>query len=276
PLRVRQGYKDVVIDIARRRTRGFWKQDLEAAKVEATRDKKDLLLYFGGSDWCPNDQCVREQYLSRSAVNQSLAQGLVVVEFDSPRYRPKPANHQLRNELARRLQITGVPSLVLADARGLPFAKLAGRDETWTPEKFIDQIVELRKMRAKRDELLANAAQFQGVERAHALDKALSVMPADFVGEYAEQVREIVELDAADNAGLRGKYLLQTSRYDLSDTDQANKADARVARTKWTLMNPLPSGEIRKHAADNNQKLLSTAVWADSGPVAFATAYADR
>ena len=30
-----------------------WNQDLEAAKAQAAKEKKDLFLYFGGSDWCP-------------------------------------------------------------------------------------------------------------------------------------------------------------------------------------------------------------------------------
>src|SRR5262249_6320879 len=200
-------------------------------KTQAARENKDLLLYFGGSDWCPNDKCVREKYMARAAVNKALSAGIVVVEFDDPRYRPKPPNHALRKDLVKRWKINGVPSMARADAEGRPYSRFEGLEETWTPDTFLNQIGDLRKARTRRDEMLAKAAGCQGIERAVALDQTLGTVPEEFAGEYPDLVREIVRLDPTDQTGLRSKYLYLTARYGIFDDKKTTAS--REERAKW-------------------------------------------
>src|SRR5262249_363552 len=133
----------------------------------------------------------------------------VMVELDFPHYKPNPKNFEQNQELFNRWGGKGFPSLILADAQGRPYADL--RDGTAvrdTPEAYIELMGKLRQGRLGRDEHFTRAVAEEGKEKAKSLDKALSLLPRDFIqAEYGDALAQVLDLDPLDKAGLRSKYL---------------------------------------------------------------------
>src|SRR5262249_52788672 len=140
-------------------------------------EKKDLFLFFGGSDWCPFSRVVTKGILSQQPFQEYVSQHYVVVELDQPRYKPKPENYPTHLTYASRWNITSCPRTVLADAQGRPYKMLGDADPKESVQQYLQKLDRLRQARATRDELLARAAQSQGVEKAQCILKALESLP---------------------------------------------------------------------------------------------------
>src|SRR5262249_32187398 len=184
-----------------------WNPDLEAAKAQASRQKKDLFVYFTGSDWCGWCLLVRKNVFGQDAFVEYVPRHFGLVELDFPQYKARPKNYAANRELLQRWGLKGFPSLILADAQGRPYANLRDGKVRDNAAAYVTRMEELRKVGVARDELLAQAFTREGLEKAKCLDQALELLPPDFRGEYLEIVKEICELDAQDRAGLRSKYL---------------------------------------------------------------------
>ena len=68
---------------------GNWHTDFEAAKKQAAKEKKDLLIDFTGSDWC--GWCIRlkKEVFDEAAFEKGVADHFVLVELDYPRDKSK-------------------------------------------------------------------------------------------------------------------------------------------------------------------------------------------
>ncbi len=154
----RPRFKALIEELESRRKVLVWNQDLEAAKAQAAKEKKDLFLYFGGSDWCPYDHAMRKSHLSRDEFRDYALRHFVIVEFDSPERKAKPANYPARLKLEGPWDISGCPTTVLADAHGRRYAQLAGAFTDPTAD-YLKQLDKLRESRVTRDDCLLRAAQ---------------------------------------------------------------------------------------------------------------------
>ncbi len=189
-----------------------WSTDAKAATTQASLEKKDMLLLFTGSDWCPPCIKLEKQVLGTSDfINQGQSE-FILVKFDFPQNTPLSPELEAQNaEWADRFGVEGFPTLVLVDAQQKPYAFTGFRDES--PKDYLAHLAELQQARKARDELLTKAAAVQGLERAALLDQALSALDKNIVElYYPELIEEIGELDKEDQAGLRTKYFAQRDR----------------------------------------------------------------
>jgi len=183
-----------------------WVTDMEAAKASAKKDKKDLLLDFTGSDWCGWCIKLNKEVFDQEAFKTFAGKELVMVELDFP--RKKKLDEKLaaqNNDLAQKWGVQGFPTIILADADGMPYAKTGY--QAGGPEKYIEHIKTLRAQKDSRDSLLKQAGEAKGIEKAKLLDQMLSKMDQTGVAAaYERNIAEIVELDKDNAAGLKGKY----------------------------------------------------------------------
>lgn len=127
---------------------GEWLTDLEAAKAQAKKDQKLILLDFTGSDWC--GWCIRmkKETFSEKAFKDYAEKNLVLVEVDFPKRKKLPANLAKQNDaLMRKYGVEGYPTYVILDADG----REIGRQPEYLkggPAAFIDK-VESIKAKAK-------------------------------------------------------------------------------------------------------------------------------
>ncbi len=116
--------------------KGVWLTDWEAAKAQAQRTNKPILINFTGSDWC--GWCIRlkEEVFSQDAFKNWAGQKVVLFEADFPRQKALAPNLQAQNEqLASQFQITGYPSIIFVDGNGKQlgprYGYQAGGPEAW-------------------------------------------------------------------------------------------------------------------------------------------------
>lgn len=183
-----------------------WTEDAAKAMATAAREGKDLLINFTGSDWC--GWCIRldKEVFAQAAFVAEAPKSFVFLKLDFPRQRPMPEAVKKQNaEWQARFRITGYPTIILADASGKPYARTGY--QAGGPEKYLESLAALRKVRTTRDEAFEKAKAAEGIEKAKLLDAALSGIEAQLVlGNYADVMAEIVKLDPANEAGLKNKY----------------------------------------------------------------------
>ena len=92
-----------------------WHVEFEEGRSVARAQDKDLLIDFGGSDWCLPCRWLKERILSRPEFIERGSQEFVLVDIDLPYRTPIPADRKQRyEELQRRYGINSFPSVVLA------------------------------------------------------------------------------------------------------------------------------------------------------------------
>lgn len=197
----------------------LWTDDFETAKITAARKKKDLLLHFTGSDWCPWCIKLKREVFSQEAFKKDAPRHFVLVEIDFPKSKEQSEGVKKQNrELEKRYQVEGFPTIVLTDAEGRPYARTGYQEGG--PDNFLNHLQELRTLKLKRDELFENAENAEGIEKANLLDQALNVLESNGVNslnEYRDIVDKIMEYDKEDKAGLRTGYEALKIRYESSD-----------------------------------------------------------
>ena len=184
----------------------LWTDNATEATTAAVKDSKDLLINFTGSDWCGWCTKLDKEVFSKAAFTTAAPKHFVLLKLDFPRRRKLSDEMKKQNqEWMAKMGVQGFPTIVLADAKGRPYAKTGYRPGG--SDAYVTHLDELRQKRVQRDEAFAKAAKAEGAEKAKALDAALSALDASFVSQaYGEVVDQIATLDADGKAGLKAKY----------------------------------------------------------------------
>lgn len=183
-----------------------WLQNITEAKSKAEAEKKDLLLDFTGSDWCVWCKRLDQEVFEKDAFQTAVPKDFVLVKLDFPQddslVTPeiKKQNEQLQSEYS----VQGFPTVILTDAQGRPYAQTGYQQGG--AENYVEHIAELKQKRVERDEQFAKAKTAEGVERAKALAAGLDAVGEGLLGFYAPEIRQIIELDQKDEAGLKSRF----------------------------------------------------------------------
>ena len=182
-----------------------WLQDYAAAQAVARRDGRDLLIDFGGSDWCAPCKWLKERITSKPEFIAEAGKYFVLVDIDDLR-RPTSKMPADRKERYRALQgrygIETFPSVVMTTPDGLPYARTTYLPDINEPKAYWAHLEPLRRRGAALAAALKRATELEGPPRAAALTDGLGVVPAGFVMRfYGERVDEVRRLDPADRTG---------------------------------------------------------------------------
>lgn len=223
---------------------GTWSQDVEASLEKATAQGKDVLMDFTGSDWCGWCIKLREEVFDQQGFFEAASKHFVLVELDFPQKKNLPNQTVKQNRSwQEKFGVRGYPTIILADAKGLPYAQTGyrkgGKDE------YLKHLEELRQIRAQRDAELAKAATATGVEKAKHLDAGLSKIAPELVGSaYADTVNQIINLDSGNQAGLKNKYRGMLGSLEMRQLLGARKPDEAVAKADALLKELGNTGQI--------------------------------
>ncbi|MCC9071980.1 thioredoxin family protein [Flavobacterium sp. F-65] len=94
-----------------------WYTDVKEAIAVSNKEKKPMLLFFTGSDWC--GWCIRLQseVLKTAEFNKWAKDNVVLVELDFPRRTPQtPQVKAQNNELQQVFGIQGFPTVYFTNA----------------------------------------------------------------------------------------------------------------------------------------------------------------
>jgi thioredoxin-related protein len=125
-----------------------WQTNLEAAKQQAKKENKTLLLDFTGSDWCGFCIRLKKAVFDKPEFAKFAEKNLVLVELDFPRTKQLPADLKKQNDaLNDKFKIEGYPTIVLLD----PDGKELGRVEGYEGDSADAYIKRLEKILGKRN-----------------------------------------------------------------------------------------------------------------------------
>lgn len=221
-----------------------WMTDFEAAKAQATKEGKDLLIDFTGSDWCGWCIKLKKEVFVHDAFKQGVKDKFVLVELDFPRNKEKISAEILEKNkaLAKKYAVQGYPTILLADAQGRPFAQTGYR--RGGPESYVKHIDELTAIKIKRNEAMASAATAEGVDKAKALVDALTAMSLNEVQVetfYGEVIEQIKASDPNDVSGylktLEQKKRIADFHKQLSNLARKKDMDGALKLVDETLAN---------------------------------------
>ena len=180
-----------------------WMNDFAKAKEKAVQENRDLLIDFTGSDWCGWCIQLNEEVFSKEAFKKEAPKHFVLVELDFPREKEQSKALQDQNEkLQEEYNIEGFPTVILADAQGRPYA-VTGYAEGG-PDKYLESLGKLRKVRIARDTGLKKAAAAEGEEKAKLIMAALKEIDPGLVQTfYAKEIGEAIAADKEDASGAK-------------------------------------------------------------------------
>jgi protein disulfide-isomerase len=115
----------------------LWMTDYKQALAQAAKEKRNLLLDFTGSDWCPYCIQMDKEVLSRPEFEEFAKKNLVLVKLDFPRKKQLPPAETAQNrKLGQQFAIEGYPTYVLVNAEGKEVKRQVGYLEGG-PKEFI-------------------------------------------------------------------------------------------------------------------------------------------
>ena len=227
-----------------------WLVDFAQAKELAAKENKDILIEFTGSDWCPPCKALQKNVLSQDIFKREAPKQFILLLLDNPRDK----SHQSEEEqaqykrLADEFQVTGVPTVFLADAAGRPYSKQVGYSGEKAPQ-YVANLSEKTKARETRDQFLAKAEEAQGVARAQFLHQAMQQIDTSLVlTTYKQTVQEIIELDENNEAGLKKQYAAKIELERIKASSQIAGPDATLKSVDKLLAEMKPGGRDLQEA----------------------------
>ncbi|MCW1913432.1 thioredoxin family protein [Luteolibacter sp. GHJ8] len=234
-----------------------WTQDFETAKKQAAEEKKDLLIDFTGSDWCPPCKALTAQVLSKEEFRTLTKDKFVLVELDFPRQeenvkKQSDADRERNQKLLEQYGVEGFPTLILTDAGGKPYAYTGF--QPGGPEEYVKHLDELRTKGETMKGSLEKAEKSEGVEKAKALVSALGDLPDMAVTNfYPTVVSQIKEADPKDETGYAKKLSEKAQMAEFEAGLQEFGAKQDMEGALGHVDKALESG---KFSGENKQKAL--------------------
>lgn len=119
-----------------------WTSNVMEAVDKSISEKKPMLLFFTGSDWCGWCKKLQAEVFERPEFAEWAAKNVILVELDFPRRTPlSPELQQQNNELQQMFAVRGYPTIWLVtpskEDNNVNFAKLgstgyvAGGPASW-------------------------------------------------------------------------------------------------------------------------------------------------
>jgi thioredoxin-related protein len=104
---------------AEKQSEAVWLTDFEAAKKQAAKEKKPILMFFTGSDWCGWCKKLHEDVLDKDEFQKFAKENVILLELDFPNSIPQSAELKKQNaELGKKFKVNGYPTMVLVASDG--------------------------------------------------------------------------------------------------------------------------------------------------------------
>lgn len=96
-----------------------WHTNFNQAMQLAQKERKPIVLFFTGSDWCGWCKKMHQEIFASSEFAQAAGNQFIFVEIDFPRGRQLSPEMAQQNEmLKQKYGITGFPTVILLDSNG--------------------------------------------------------------------------------------------------------------------------------------------------------------
>ncbi len=124
-------------------TSAVWQSDFTAAKIEAAKSNKMILVNFSGSDWCLPCIQLKKKFFDSEIFNSYADKNLVLVNADFPRqkkHKLSSQQKQMNEDLAERFNPDGkFPYTILLTADGKIVKQWDGLPDE-TSSQFVEEV----------------------------------------------------------------------------------------------------------------------------------------
>ncbi len=175
-----------------------WGTDLPAALTQAATEKKNVLVLFTGSDWCPPCKALKANILEKPEFEAFAKDKYVLVEIDLPNQKKLPEGLLEKNRaLSTKMKIEAFPTMLVINPDGVVVSGfLGGRGAL---EDVSKDLTVSDAMTAA----LAAAAAAPEAAKAKALYDVYMALPANIRATNADLIAQIKALDTEDTLGLK-------------------------------------------------------------------------
>ena len=179
-----------------------WTDDFDAAKAEAAKDGKLLLVDFSGSDWCGWCMKLDAEVFSKPEFVEGAKKDFVLVLIDTPN------NQSILSEKAKvqnpalvdKYGIEGFPSVLILDAEGNKLARTGYM--SGGPAAYLKKLADLKATATEKMEFMKSVSAIakDDPERIAKLDGLLSKLGKNAVLDCEGYVKELISADEAKYA----------------------------------------------------------------------------
>lgn len=94
----------------------YWETNVNTAADRAIKEKKPMLLFFTGSDWCGWCMRLQSEVLKTPEFAAWAQKNVILVELDYPRRTPQAPEIQQQNmQMQQIFEVRGYPTVWLVD-----------------------------------------------------------------------------------------------------------------------------------------------------------------
>ena len=209
-----------------------WMDDFDAAKAQAAKEGKLLLVDFSGSDWCCWCHRLDEEVFSKKEFVDEAQKDFVLVMIDEPNDKSKLSEKAKSQnpELIKKYNIRGFPSVLIMDADGVKLKKTGYRKGG--PEAYLKHLSEAKAAVSLFEDLKKSLEGLEkgSAERIAKIDEFLQKIGEKEAEDHEELVKELLANDKD------GKFALKYPHFAFG-----KPAEAKVSEL-FTLLN----GEMHK------------------------------
>ena len=118
-----------------------WYDNFEAAKLEARRLHRPMLVLLTGSDWCPHCIRLKRHVLDTREFKHYARERLILVYLDFPRRIKLPRGLRHQNEKGAKIfGVRGFPTTLILSPHGRELGRVVG-----CPPDYMRQVMHLAK-----------------------------------------------------------------------------------------------------------------------------------
>lgn len=127
-----------------------WTENYDAALKTAKTDKKNVLVLFTGSDWCPPCMYMEKNVFPSKPFAEFADKNLVLVKLDFPRRKEQADATKAANAaLAKQYEIEGFPTVVILSPDGKEIARRVGAA---SDADFVAWLKKVQEKSSKKDD----------------------------------------------------------------------------------------------------------------------------
>jgi hypothetical protein len=205
-----------------------WITDIEAAKTESQKTKKDLMVVFTGSDWNdPSKDLIANVFNAdffKKGTKKYVMCNVDIVQNESLMdAEALKANYSVASDYG----VQNLPTIALQTNEGDLYASVTPADESKTVEGLFANLDTFKDKRKTIVDMKKKIKSSKGPAKAKAIDAFIETVDSARRNKYAELIRSVPELATGDAADLKGKYQLQIAYLDaMALYQQGNLGDA--------------------------------------------------
>ena len=120
-----------------------WLVDFAKAKARSVKEGKPILMEFTGSDWCPPCKALHKNVLTSDVFKKQMPGKFILLKLDNRRDKTGQTPEEIAQykKLSSEYEVRGVPTIVIADAKGKEQHRQVGYRSSVTAEQWVNKLM---------------------------------------------------------------------------------------------------------------------------------------